>query len=49
MNKITFVLKFYFSLLCDLAEEDYEDTDSVMSGADSPELADSAIDKENLR
>ncbi|XP_074611518.1 uncharacterized protein LOC141866011 [Acropora palmata] len=30
-------------------EEDYEDTDSVMSGADSPELADSAIDKENLR
>ena len=32
-----------------LGEEDYEDTDSVMSGADSPELADSAIDKENLR
>ena len=32
-----------------IAEEDYEDTDSVMSGADSPELADSAIDKENLR
>ncbi|XP_068728237.1 uncharacterized protein [Montipora capricornis] len=30
-------------------EEDFADTDSVVTGTDSPELADSVVDKENLR
>jgi len=34
---------------CVLGEEDLTDTDSVMTGADSPELAESIPDKENMR
>ena len=30
-------------------EEDFTDTDSVMTGADSPELSDSVPDKDKLR
>ena len=30
-------------------EEDFTDSDSVITGADSPELADSVPDKDNMR
>lgn len=34
---------------CVLAEEDFSDSDSVMTGVDSPELAETSADKDNLR
>lgn len=40
---------YYEMTFADQGEEDFTDTDSVMTGADSPELTDSVPDKDKLR